>query len=193
MITGITEEEVIINRMLKSKPETARSALSLLYTKHAQDLFEFLFLMLGRDKESASDLVHDSFLRAFEKRHLFDASRPFRPWLFRIASNLGKNEFRRRHSDKEGMEELVKEENDLSEISADFTVQDIIWNLVDQLKPDHREVVILRFRTGLQVNEIAEITGIPEGTVKSRLFYGLRSLSQIIYKFKNEDTKVLQP
>ena len=173
------EEEIILNRMLRGTSETAKSALSILYVKHAQPLFEFLYLMLGKNRELAMDLVHDTFLKVLEKRHHFDASRPFRPWLFRIASNHCKNEFRRQQINRQKLEELAHDYGFQPANEIYDNVQERLWELVDHLKPEHKEVVVLRYRTGLPVNEIAEITGIPDGTVKSRLFYGLKSLSEL--------------
>ncbi len=186
MNPGMDEEEIILNRMLRGTGENARSALAVLYSKHAQSLFEFLYLMMGKDENKARDIVQDTFLRVFEKRDLYNPSLPFRPWLFRIASNFYKNEFRRMEIQKQNLGEMAREYPDFSTSdSTDLNVEKI-WKLVDRLGTQQREVIILRFRTGLPLKEIAEIIQKPEGTIRSRLFYALKTLSETIKTTESE-------
>lgn len=181
------DQYVILNRMLKGSREEAMLALGILYKEFAQPLFEYLFLLLDKDESWARDIVQDTFLLVFEKRHLFNHSLPFRPWLFRIASNRIKNDFRKQDVYRKNQAEIARNYDHFSTPEPMEISPETIWELVDRLGQDQKEVIILRYRTCLQVKEISGITGIPEGTVKSRIFYALKVLSSMI---KKEETGV---
>lgn len=165
-------------------------ALNLLYDRYSQKLLNYFFRMLNYDEARAQDLLQDLFVKLIEKPHLFDAGRKFSTWVFVIASNMIKNEYRRRQvrsvmtypEDMNGLEVPHAEDSgeewlDLQQFGA------VLEDEMQRLSENHREVFILRYQEDMSIREIAEVMTCSEGTVKSRLFYALRKLSKGLKTF----------
>jgi RNA polymerase sigma-70 factor (ECF subfamily) len=158
-----------------------RAALGELVVRYHRPLFQYLY-RLTNSQQTAEDLAQDVFVRLITYR-----GRPpqrFRPWTYTVASNLARDHFR---SAAYRREEATSFEDGADEPSApggvgmdDWTLQvarcEEVGAALQQLPPAQREAVVLRFYHDLQLEEMAEITGAPLGTVKSRLFQGLKRL-----------------
>jgi RNA polymerase sigma-70 factor, ECF subfamily len=150
-------------------------AFDCLYLRHTDSLINYFFFALGRDNEKARDFAHDLFIKILESPEKFDSSQLFKPWIFRIASNMCKNEYRKlevvskykAHVQKSALlyEELNDKELRLSEC-------------IKSLPQEQRSLIVLRFKIKLTIKEMAEIYQCPEGTIKSRLFYATKELSK---------------
>jgi RNA polymerase sigma-70 factor (ECF subfamily) len=159
-------------------------------------LYNFVFRFVG-DRETAEDIVQETFLRAFRKRREYRAIANFSTWLFTIAGNLAKSELRRRkrwrlfslHRDDEsdtGIElpdETLRPDRVAESSLADDQIQDASASLPD----NYRQVILLRDVEGMAYQEIAEIVDCPVGTVKSRVNRARIKLQQ---KLKNEGRDV---
>jgi RNA polymerase sigma-70 factor (ECF subfamily) len=159
-------------------------------------LYNFVFRFVG-DRETAEDVVQETFLRAFRKREEYRAIANFSTWLFTIAGNLAKSELRRRkrwrmlslHRDDDsdtGMElpdESMRPDRVAESSLADVQIQDAIASLPD----NYRQVILLRDVEGMAYQEISEIIKCPIGTVKSRVNRARLKLQQ---KLKNEGRDV---
>lgn len=145
------------------------------------------------DVHRGQDLAQDAFSRVFLRRHDYQPGGKFSTWLWRIAINLCLDELRRRRrqsevalapdSDPEGM--LVVETLTASDLRPDESLAALEQaervRLALQRLPEHyRSVVIFRHYEGLRCAEIAEVLGIPEGTVKSRMSEALTRLSTLL-------------
>jgi RNA polymerase sigma-70 factor (ECF subfamily) len=137
--------------------------------------------MLWRDDEKAEDFVHDLFAKIIQHPELFDTSRSFKTWLFSVASNMCKNEYKRmevRKNTVHGVDTSLaaSNENVLNQVQdAQFLAE--FEEKLQELDEKHRSVFTLRHLDGLALKEIAEILDINEGTVKSRLFYATKFLA----------------
>ena len=159
-------------------------------------LFNFVLRFVG-DRETAEDIVQETFLRAFRKRKEYRAIANFSTWLFTIAGNLAKSELRRRkrwrlfslHRDDDsetGIElpdESMRPDKVAESSLADMQIQEAIRALPD----NYRQVILLRDVEGLSYQEIADIVDCPVGTVKSRVNRARLKLQQ---KLKNEGRDV---
>ena len=159
-------------------------------------LYNFVFRFVG-DRETAEDIVQETFLRAFRKRKEYRAIANFSTWLFTIAGNLAKSELRRRkrwrlfslHRDEEsdtGMElpdESFRPDKIAESSLADVQIQEAIVSLPE----NYRQVILLRGVEGMSYQEISEIVKCPVGTVKSRVNRARLKLQQ---KLKNEGRDV---
>jgi RNA polymerase sigma-70 factor (ECF subfamily) len=157
-----------------------REAFSVLYDRYAGEMVNFFYSRLGQDEAKAQDFLHDLFLKLLNDPEKFTPGRSFRPWLYSIAMNMCRNEYRSfkvredyrlsgfpdLHGRAEGSEKI-----DLKLFDKELNAK---LSLLDET---HREVFLLRFREELSISEIAGLMGCPEGTVKSRLFYTLKALS----------------
>lgn len=162
-------------------------ALGVLYDRYSKPLLAFFFRMLHRDKSRAEDFLQDMFMKIIEKPERFDPSRKFRPWLYHLAYNLCKNEYRSIASHESYKTSVIPESN----ISTDYPMSDYDAQVfeshlnasLDSMDEKFRMVFLLRYQQDLRIEEIASITGIPEGTVKSRLFNTVKQLAAVLQPF----------
>ncbi len=144
------------------------------------------------DLHRAEDLAQEAFSRVFSRRRDFQPSGRFSTWLWRIAINLCHDEIRRRHRRPEWLMEtegndgadggpvLMSEAPSPSEIVERLEEAEQVRRALQRLPETQRTVVVLRHYEGLKFSEIAEVLGIPEGTVKSRMFEALERLSILL-------------
>lgn len=145
-----------------------------LYLEHGPRAQGFFLRMTGFDRELARDLTQDLFMRLWASRESYDSGRPFRTWMFSIAYNMLKNEYRRRMTVMEYMENADKEEPVTETDHLEQEQRDRILRCAIGRLPEPQKVVfLLRYEEELPLTEIARVCNIPEGTVKSRLFTAL--------------------
>ncbi|MBO7588612.1 MAG: RNA polymerase sigma factor [Bacteroidaceae bacterium] len=148
-----------------------------LYLEHGPRAQGFFLRMTGYDRELARDLTQDLFLRLWDSRHNYDYRRPFRTWMFAIAYNMLKNEYRRRMTAMEYVENAPKEEPITDSDHLEKEQRDwILRNAIGCLPEPQKVVFLLRYEEELPLSEIARVCSIPEGTVKSRLFTALTAV-----------------
>ena len=147
-----------------------------------------LIRRMVRHSSLAEDLAQEVFLKAFRALASFDQSRKFSSWLFKIAHNTAIDQLRRREIATVPLEVPDPNEPDLVAILPDPGAETpagraerrdlarAIQGAVESLKPLYREVVVLRYQEGLAYEEIAEITELPLGTVKTHLFRARKAM-----------------
>jgi RNA polymerase sigma-70 factor (ECF subfamily) len=175
-------------------------AFNILVERYSERLMHYLYSFLG-DRRRCEDLLQDTFLRVHRNRHSYRRIAKFSTWLYTIAGNLARSEYRKRkrrrlqpiHSvnrDDEEYEMEIPDESFSPDRHAESTFQDrYIQEALNEIPPDFREVVVLRDVQQLAYDEIAQITGLPMGTVKSRINRGrtkLQNLLDEIYEAKEE-------
>lgn len=151
------------------------SVLQELHDRHAAELWRFA-LRLTRDPHVAEDVVQESLLRAWRDPHLTTRTEAqARAWLFTVVRNLVVDRWR---SAAHRHEVAGVEPHDAGEADRTGEVLDrwLIAEALGGLSPAHRRVVAAAYYEGRTVPQIAAELRVPEGTVKSRLHYGLRSL-----------------
>jgi RNA polymerase sigma-70 factor, ECF subfamily len=135
-------------------------------------------LRMVRDRDEAADLTQTAFLKAFEQLSSFDSRHKFFSWLYRIAINETLNHIhrQRRVEPLEGEWASAARSPEESLVGADLSahVQDALMSL----STDYRTVLVLRHFEGCSYDEIATIVGVPEKTVKSRLFSARSQLKE---------------
>jgi RNA polymerase sigma-70 factor (ECF subfamily) len=153
-------------------------AFEKIVDRHKNRLFNFVCRFVG-DRETAEDIVQETFLRAFRRRREYRAIANFSTWLFTIAGNLAKSELRRRKRwrflslnwDEETETGIdIPDESQRPDTVTETSLADHqIQEAIESLPANYRKVVLLRDVEGLSYQEIAEIVGRPVGTVKSRV------------------------
>tara|TARA_R110002050_G_scaffold2116_2_gene12926 strand:- start:11992 stop:12558 length:567 start_codon:yes stop_codon:yes gene_type:complete len=163
-----------------------QQAFNLLYNRYKDRLYYYFFRMLGNSEALANDFLQDVFLKIIEQPGRFNPAYPFRTWVFSVAYNLCKNEYRRREIRKNcpATEKQVDPELPL-EISNEELINRIFCSL-DELNPEHRSVFIMHYREGFAVKEIAAMLELAPGTIKSRLFYTRKFLADKFRYLKGE-------
>lgn len=179
-----TDEELMV-ALGKGK----KYALDELYERYSQKMYRYFYRMIGQDSGKAEDFVQDLFLKLIEKPYLFDPKYKFVTWLYSVASNMCKNEYRR-HQYEWSVDSFLE----LSEfVQLPNTIDQELFKqylakALKTLKPHHQECFILRYEQGLAIAEISEIMEVPEGTVKSRIFYTLKKLAEKLKVFNPKYT-----
>ncbi len=161
-----------------------QAALRPLVERHHANLLGFLYRMVGGDRRLAEDLVQDTFLRLIRQR-TYAARRPFKPWLYAIASNLARDHFRAsgRHGERVGEEALADLTDPRPGPEVTVLTRDTnrrVAGAMAALGHEYRAALILRFFHDMSLESIAETLGIPIGTVKSRLSVGTRRLREML-------------
>jgi RNA polymerase sigma-70 factor (ECF subfamily) len=156
------------------------AALDELYARYATRLLAYLQRMLDRDEALAQDFLHDLFVKIIERPELFDTRRTFRSWIYSVAHNMCKNEYRRRSVRQFEVVDIDLFEGDRggTEESVDGALFAHVLDIeLRSLDADLRTTFLLRYQEDLSIREIAGIIDVPEGTVKSRLFNTTRRLA----------------
>jgi RNA polymerase sigma-70 factor (ECF subfamily) len=149
-------------------------AFAELYDRYSSRIYRFIFRMLQRDDARAEDLTQELFLKIIEKPHLFNPEKSFKTWVYTLAANLCRNEFRRPPLPEPEPVDIWTA--DLPEISDTDWLEQKLRLQISLLPDAQRQCFVLRYQEGLTVPEIAEILDCPEGTVKSRLHHAIRQL-----------------
>ncbi|MFJ9897564.1 sigma-70 family RNA polymerase sigma factor [Streptomyces sp. NPDC091280] len=154
-------------------------ALRDLYLEHGPDLYSYVLRMVDWDTHRAEDVLQETLLRCWNNGNLTDAEgMAVRPWMFRVARNLVIDAHRTRMarpleiSGTNWLGDMYSEEDDIERMLSSMVLQDALRTLT----PAHREVLRATFFADRTTQQAAEDLGIPRGTVKSRVYYALRSL-----------------
>lgn len=166
-----------------------QAAFDILYSRYSKPLLNFFYKMLNYDKERAEDLLQDLFVKIIEKPQLFDQSKKFSTWIYSIAVNMIKNEYRSRHTSNQYREYMVKTTDEALNEKTDIDKNIFSKQLNTELENTDEEtkaIFNMRYREEMTIKQIAEIINLPEGTVKSRLFYLTKKLASKLNDYKPE-------
>ncbi len=155
-------------------------AFAALYSRYKQPVYVFALRML-RQPDRARDAFQAAFLKTFECRPELARVIRFRSWIFTVVRNLCLNELRRDKSidsSVENMDELTGE--DVGLLLEREDENRILMEAILRLKPEYREVLLLREYQDLSYEEIAAVTGSTESAVKSRLFKARQQLHRML-------------
>lgn len=155
------------------------SAFDELYRRYHTRLLFYFFKMFNRDEDKSQDFLQDIFLKIIEKPHLFVSKQRFSSWIFRVAHNMCKNEYRRLDVRKIVTNEVDPDtvpfdsetEMNATERAIDKNIfENRVTEELSNLNPEYKSTFILRYQEELSIKEIADILDCPLGTIKSRLF-----------------------
>ena len=164
------------------------TAFEELYRRYARRLKGFFFLQLGGDEELAADATHDVFLRAYEARDHYQEGRKVDTWLFTIAYNICRNHYRSNAYEAQLQATLDAEPitNQQIEVRLDQTALDeALTQVLDELPAPLHQIFSLHYQEELTIPQIAEIVGVPEGTIKSRLHKTMNIIRKKLKKYEN--------
>ena len=164
-------------------------AFSMLIENHERFVFNVVYRITG-NAEDARDVSQEAFIKAFKNFESYDESSAFSTWLYRIAVNTAIDYIRKRKKENSISFEdyIVDEKNQKGDsgieekVISKEGVKNII-SAVNMLDDEFKTVRVLRDMEGMDYKEISDITGLPLGTVKSRLSRGRGKLRQMIEKF----------
>jgi RNA polymerase sigma-70 factor (ECF subfamily) len=176
-------------------------AFEVLVQRHRKPVYNFI-LRFVRDNAQAEDLMQETFLRLIKSADNYEKQAKFTTWLYTIARNLCVDASRRgkhrkaasldapvspgKEDDGMALIDLVADQGagtDRKAISRELAVR--IRRAVEALPEEQREIFLLREVSDLQFNEIAQIVGVPENTVKSRMRYALEKLREALEEYRD--------
>jgi RNA polymerase sigma-70 factor, ECF subfamily len=170
-------------------------AFRIIVDRYEPSIKGFLHKRL-KDEERVSDLTQDTFLRVHRARERYDTNRKFSTWIYTIASNLLKNEYRNRSRRREtNFSDLRKDAGtpaaaarpvefesdrpDPERIAYQGELRDAIRDAIEKMDEHHRVPFVMREVEDRTYEEISEAIGVPVGTVKSRLFRARNAFQQL--------------
>jgi RNA polymerase sigma-70 factor, ECF subfamily len=180
-VNGMESEASAIARGLRRRDPVL---LDRLIEQYQHRLLRYLVHLAG-NRELAEDLFQETWIRVLERGHQYDGKHEFSTWLYAVARNLTLDYLRKKHP--VSLDGLMEDEDHAPLEPVD--TQPLAWEVVANLEQaeristalvaipaEYRETVVLRFQEGMALDEIANVTGAPLGTVKSRLYRGLNLL-----------------
>ncbi len=164
-------------------------AFAGLVAKYSPRLRFFLKKLLGEDEHRVDDALQDVWLSAYRGIQRLKNPQASSAWLFRIAHDRAAKEYRRRKLPTQPLEEShAGNQTAAGSTNGALLAEDAecIHRALDQLSPDHREVLILRFLEEMTYEDVSRATRLPIGTVRSRIHYAKGALRRIIERTRDE-------
>jgi RNA polymerase sigma-70 factor (ECF subfamily) len=184
----LDEDQLLIKKTLRGD----RKAFEELMRKYEKKIFSFVVRMV-RNEDVAVDLTQDFFFKIFTVLEKYNFEYKFSTWAYRICYNLVIDHIRKNQAQVDSLDDdnvstrhLLHSENvsreDGFRALAREEARDYVWRVVDQIPLKFRELILLRYIQDLKYEEIAEITMLPVGTVKNRIFKAKEILKQEMEK-----------
>ena len=138
------------------------------YRKHKDKIYTYFYYRVNFSRAQAEDLTSEVFIKALKAFAGFDQARSFQAWIFRIARNHLINHYRVMNREVEL--DLILEVPDESLRMMEITLEcEEVIKAIRNLKPYHRDVLLMRFVDGLTNDEIAEVLGKDQGAVRTQV------------------------
>lgn len=166
------------------------SAFQEVYNRYEKFMVNFFYRKLWNDRIKAEDFAHDLFTKIIDNPNLFDAQRNFKAWIFSVANNMCKNEYKKQEIRKNTGYDVPEhyqgtDQNDGADKEVDkASFNQVLQKELDKLGDKHKEVFMLRHFDGLSLEEIAETLDINTGTVKSRLHHATKTVADKLEIFR---------
>ena len=174
-------------------------AFEVLLTRHRRAVYNFILRFVG-DRETAEDLLQEAFMRVIKGAEAYKRQAKFTTWLYTIARNLCVDQTRRRkhrkHASLDAPMDATAESGTLLDvipsgdmasdrISANKQLHATMQRAIAGLSEDQREVFLMREFLDMPFKQIADVVGVPENTVKSRMRYALERLRLELDEYKD--------
>jgi RNA polymerase sigma-70 factor (ECF subfamily) len=173
-----TSDEVLIGRIAKGE----RLAMQVLFARHHVRVYRFV-LRLVRNEATAEDLISEVFLDIWRQAGKFEGRSAVTTWMLSIARFKALSALRRKPEeelDDETAERIEDQSDDPETALAKKDKGTVLRQCLTALSAEHREIIDLVYYHEKSVEEVAGIVGIPEATVKTRMFYARKKLSELL-------------
>jgi RNA polymerase sigma-70 factor (ECF subfamily) len=173
-----TSDEVLIGRIASGD----RLAMQVLFARHHVRVYRFV-LRLVRDESTAEDLISEVFLDVWRQAGRFEGRSAVSTWMLSIARFKALSALRRRPDEELDEETAQAIEDPSDDPSVSLEKKDksaALRTCLEKLSAEHREIIDLVYYHEKSVEEVALIVGIPENTVKTRMFYARKRLAELL-------------
>lgn len=166
------------------------AAFDVLYERYSKRMLYYFNRMLGGNEEKAQDFLQDLFLKIVEKPDRFCTDNKFTSWIFTVAHNMCKNEYRQQSvrnvvtntPDMDLLSENIGDDHPI-ELAVDHHLfEEAVIEALSDLSSEHKTTFLLRHQESHSIKEISAQLNCSEGTTKSRLFYTTQKLAQKLKK-----------
>ncbi len=180
----LKDEREIIKRCLKGE----KKAMEMLVVNYQKGIFNYFYRNV-KNREIAADLTQDIFLKVFSKLSFYNFKYKFSTWIYSMSHNHLIDYYRKKKnlsftsfsSSGDGNVEFKDKDGNTGEEVLNNTEQkEEIWNAVEKLPPEYKELIVMRYINELKYNEISEILNIPMGTLKNKIFRAKKKLFKIL-------------
>jgi len=168
--------------LIRSIAEGDKHAMQILFARHNVRVFRFLFRFV-KDESAAEDLVSEVFLDVWRKAGGYQGRSQVTTWLLAIARNKALSALQRRSNEEldEHAAAALEDPQDGPEVTLQNRQKaEVLLNCLRQLSLAHREVIDLVYYHEKSIDEVAEITGVPQNTVKTRMFYARKQIAELM-------------
>jgi RNA polymerase sigma-70 factor (ECF subfamily) len=168
--------------LLESISDGDRNAMHVLYARHHVRVYRFILRMV-RDATTAEDLASQVFLDVWRTASQFQGRSQVSTWLLSIARFKALTALRQRHHEDIDQEEILQIADEAATPEKNLersTTSAILRACVAKLSPAHREIINLVYYHEMSVEEVGHIIGIPQSTVKTRMFYARKQLADLL-------------
>ena len=168
--------------LFRSSTAGDKQAMQTLFARHNVRIFRFLVRFVG-DTSAAEDLVSEVFLAVWRQAGRFRGRSQVTTWLLALARNKALSALRRRSTEEldDKTAAAIEDPQDNPEVTIqNRQTSEILLNCLTQLSPPHREVIDLVYYHEKSIDEVADITGVPQNTVKTRMFYARKRIVELM-------------
>ena len=168
--------------LIQSIADGNRDAMRVLFARYKVRIYRFLLRFIA-DNSAAEDLVSEVFLDVWRQAAGFQGRSQVGTWLLAIARNKALSVLRRRTTEEldEEVAEFIEDPSDNPEVAMQKTQRNaVLQDCLGQLSPAHREIVDLVYYHEKSIDEVAEIIGVPQNTVKTRMFYARKRIAELM-------------
>ena len=178
------EQPVNDRELLKRIAGADQMAVRTLYVRYNTRIFRFV-LRFVRNDAVAEELTNEVFLDVWRQAGRYEGRSAVSTWILAIAHNKAVSLLRKKSD--EGIDDDmlggIEDDGDTPEVTAQKASKgEVMRSCINQLSDDHREVIDLVYYHEKSVKEVSEITGVAESTVKTRMFYARKQLSELLEK-----------
>ena len=173
-----TSDEVLIGRIANGD----RLAMQVLFARHHVRVYRFVLRLVG-NPTTAEDLISEVFLDVWRQADRFEGRSAVSTWLLAIARFKALSALRKKPDEEldEETAEAIEDTADNPEVALEKKDKStVLRQCLEKLTPEHKEIIDLVYYHEKSVEEVAEIVGIPENTVKTRMFYARKKLAELL-------------
>jgi RNA polymerase sigma-70 factor, ECF subfamily len=181
-VTAASQSDSSDVTLIRSIAAGDKHAMQILFARHNVRVFRFLVRFVG-DKSAAEDLVSEVFLDVWRQAGRFQGRSQVTTWLLAMARNKALSALRGRSTEEldEDAAAAIEDPQDNPEVTMQNRQKSgILLNCLTQLSPAHRGVIDLVYYHRKSIDEVAEITGVPQNTVKTRMFYARKRIAALM-------------
>jgi len=185
MHTQNRNQQTEINNLVERIKSGDREAFMALTQQYQRKVFQLAYSYF-RNKEDALDIVQETFLRFYQKAHLFQKGKNFQNWLLQLTKNICIDYYRKHHKRdnefrrEENIEKVNPTSHDSSHHDPSSDLKEIFSRCLEKLSDKQRMIFVMKHYNHLHYSEIAQILNIALGTVKSLHFKAVRNLRTLM-------------